>query len=157
MSLPTKPEASSEAIRKTMQSNKGKNTKPEKMVRQALWAAGVRGYRVNLGGIPGTPDICFTKWKLAIFINGCYWHRCPYCNLSIPKTNSEFWIRKFRENQARDSRNLSELDNIGWQVLTIWECKIKEDLGSQIERIILKLVLLKIKEPKNKHIHKGRE
>ena len=115
------------AIRKTMQGNKRKNTKPELLVRQRLREAGLVGYRLDWAKAPGRPDIAFPGRKIALFVNGCYWHRCPHCNPSQPKKNVEFWEAKFRRNVERDRRALEELDALGWTAITIWECELKRD------------------------------
>lgn len=116
----------SEATRHVMQANKSKNTKPELKVRAALRAAGLPGYRLHWKAAPGKPDICYPGRKVAIFVNGCFWHRCPYCALSTPKTNVEFWTAKFERNRARDQRDCEELANTGWTVVVIWECRLKK-------------------------------
>lgn len=109
-----------------MQANKSKNTKPELLVRQALRASGWPGYRLHWKKCPGRPDICFPGRKIAIFVNGCFWHRCPHCNLPDPKSNVDFWKAKFARNVARDARNHEELVARGWTVLVIWECALKK-------------------------------
>lgn len=119
---------------KTMKSNKRKDTKPELIVRKALRDAGYPGYRLQWK-VPGRPDICYPGRRVAIFINGCFWHRCPYCNLPMPKHNSEFWKEKFERNQERDRRDVAELESDGWTVITVWECEIKKDLSDVIQRI----------------------
>ncbi len=124
-----------ESISKVMSANKAKNTKPELLVRKALWENGVRGYRLNWKKAPGRPDIAFPGREIAIFINGCYWHRCPKCNLSLPKSNIEFWKEKFERNIARDKRKNEELLDLGWNVLVLWECDIK----SNILKIVYKI------------------
>jgi len=126
------PKASSVTIQKVMKANKAKDTKPEIILRKALWAHDIRGYRLNWKKVPGTPDIVFLKRKIAIFVNGCFWHRCPTCNLSLPKTNTEFWETKFKRNIDRDQLKLKRLEELGWTVLVIWECQIKNDLGYQV-------------------------
>jgi DNA mismatch endonuclease (patch repair protein) len=118
-----------------MRSNKGKNTSPEKRLRSALVAAGIKGYRIHRRGVPGRPDISFPKRRLAVFVNGCYWHRCPVCDLPIPKTHSEFWKKKFELNTRRDRRKTEELEAGGWRVLVIWECEIRKDLGNSVKRV----------------------
>ncbi len=100
----------SEATRHVMQANKSKNTKPELKVRAALRAAGLPGYRLHWKAAPGKPDICYPGRKVAIFVNGCFWHRCPYCALSTPKTNVEFWTAKFERNRARDRHRICFAD-----------------------------------------------
>ena len=116
----------SEATRHVMQANKSKNTKPELKVRAALRAAGLPGYRLHWKAAPGKPDICYPGRKVAIFVNGCFWHRCPYCALSTPKTNVEFWTAKFARNRARDERDCELLARDGWTVVVIWECRLKK-------------------------------
>lgn len=116
----------SEATRHVMQANKSKNTKPELLVRQALRGAGMPGYRLHWKKCAGRPDICYPGRKIAIFVNGCFWHRCPHCNLPDPKTNVEFWQAKFARNRARDERNYKSLVTEGWTVLLVWECALKK-------------------------------
>jgi DNA mismatch endonuclease, patch repair protein len=120
---------------KVMSSNKGKNTKPELIFRKALWNAGVRGYRVHWKKVPGRPDIAFPAKRLAIFINGCFWHHCEKCYPDIPKTNVDFWTNKFTKNKERDNLKNQQLKSINWSVITIWECDIKNNLLSNVEMV----------------------
>lgn len=125
------------AVRKSMQGNKRRDTKPEILVRQRLRAAGLTGYRLDWAKAPGRPDIAFPGRKIAIFVNGCYWHRCPHCNPSMPSKNVEFWETKFRRNVERDRRALSELEALGWTAITIWECELKRDrIDATMEHVI---------------------
>ena len=124
--MPAAPAASSEATRHVMQANKSKNTKPELMVRRALREAGLTGYRVHWKKAPGRPDICFVGRRVAIFVNGCYWHRCPYCALPRPRSHPEFWEAKFARNRERDARDVAELTAAGWTVVVVWECRLKK-------------------------------
>lgn len=117
----------SEATHHVMQANKSKNTKPELKVRQALREAGLGGYRLHWKKAPGKPDICYPGRRVAIFVNGCFWHRCPHCALPLPKSNVEFWTRKFRRNVSRDERDALLLVEAGWTVLVVWECHLKKD------------------------------
>lgn len=126
------PKPSNENVSKIMSHNKAKNTKPELLVRKALWEKGHRGYRLHPKNIPGRPDIAFIGKKIAIFVNGCYWHRCPTCNYGIPKTNSKFWENKFSKNVERDKRKIKELKELGWKVVTIWECELKSSNAEDI-------------------------
>ena len=131
------PAASSEATRHVMQANRSKNTKPELKVRAALRAAGLTGYRLHWKKAPGRPDICFPGRRVAIFVHGCFWHRCPHCSPSRPKTHPEFWEAKFRRNVERDQRALAELAEQGWTAITIWECELKRDrVDETMERVI---------------------
>ncbi|EJW97130.1 DNA mismatch endonuclease Vsr, partial [gut metagenome] len=125
------------AVRKSMQGNKRRDTKPELLVRRRLRAAGLTGYRLDWAKAPGRPDIAFPGRKVAIFVNGCYWHRCPNCNPSMPSKNVEFWEAKFRRNVERDKRALAELDDLGWTAITVWECELKRDaIDATMERVI---------------------
>ena len=125
-----------EVTSKIMSSIIAKNTKPEILLRKALWSAGLKGYRLYWDKVPGKPDIVFPGRKIAIFVNGCYWHRCPFCHPSTPKTNVEFWQKKFETNQTRDARNNELLERAGWRVVIIWECQIKRHLSDCIENIM---------------------
>jgi DNA mismatch endonuclease (patch repair protein) len=119
-----------------MSAVKATDTKPELLVRKALWNSGVRGYRLHWKNAPGSPDIAFPSKKVAIFVHGCYWHRCPNCKPHFPKQHSEFWANKFQSNQERDQRQNKELDNQGWKVITLWECQLKKGLTEHIKLII---------------------
>ena len=114
------------AIKKSMKGNKRANTKPELLVRQRLREAGLTGYRLQWK-VPGKPDIAFPGRKIAIFVNGCFWHRCPKCHPSEPKRNVEFWQAKFRRNVERDKAAIEALKEMGWTPITIWECELKRD------------------------------
>jgi len=92
------PVPSSETVSRTMQANRAKDTAPERILRKSLWECGLRGYRLHSKAVPGRPDISFGRPKVAIFVHGCFWHRCPKCSLPLPKSNREFWIKKFRRN-----------------------------------------------------------
>jgi len=128
-----------EATSKVMSAVKGKNTKPELILRKALWHNDIKGYRLHWKKVPGKPDIAFPGRKLAIFVNGCFWHRCPHCTPSTPKTHTEFWNSKFARNLERDKHKTEALKALGWQVVTIWECQIKKDLDACIKTIEVKL------------------
>ncbi|ACV21901.1 very short patch repair endonuclease [Slackia heliotrinireducens] len=115
----------SPAVHKSMTSNKGKNTKPELLVRKRLREDGLLGYRVHWK-VPGHPDVAWPGKKVAIFVHGCFWHRCPHCQLPVPKTNQEYWIPKFERNVERDRENIAKLESDGWRVHVIWECELKK-------------------------------
>lgn len=129
------PNPLNETVSKYMRSNKSKNTKPEILFRKALWNTGIRGYRLHWKKAPGKPDIAFPGKKIAIFLNGCFWHRCPKCQLGLPKHNSDFWQAKFARNVERDQEKITALENENWTVLVIWECELKSDLLAQVERV----------------------
>lgn len=102
---------------------KGKDTRPELMVRRWLWKRGYR-FRKNVKSLPGTPDIVLRKYSIAIFIHGCFWHGHE-SHLHIPKTNVDFWAEKIRRNRERDERQKELLRSMGWNVLTVWECRLR--------------------------------
>lgn len=133
------PPASSEAARHTMQANRGKNTRPEMELRCLLRAAGFPGYRLHWKKAPGRPDIAFPGRKVAIFVNGCYWHRCPHCHPPAPRANAEFWEAKFVANEARDARQIAELEATGWVVITVWECQLRTDPQSVVAEVVRRL------------------
>lgn len=124
-----------ESTSRVMSANKAKNTKPEMILRKMLWHSGLKGYRLHWEKVPGRPDIAYPKRKVAIFINGCFWHRCPHCNLPLPKSNIEFWRNKFNKNKERDKRKEQALKKVGWKVFTIWECTIKKDPDKVIKEV----------------------
>lgn len=116
------------AIRHVMQANTSKNTKPELVVRQMLRRLGWPGYRLHWKTSAGRPDIVYPGRKIAIFVNGCFWHRHEGCKkASTPKSNQEFWNAKFERNKARDKRVTEQLESEGWKVVTIWECELEKD------------------------------
>lgn len=125
-----------ESVRRSMQSNRSVDTEPERILRAALWSAGLRGYRKNVRKLPGSPDVVFGVCKVAVFVHGCYWHRCPKCQRNIhPKTNSEFWRAKFERNVERDKRNKRALRKLGYKVIVAWECEVRRD----VTRVVLKI------------------
>lgn len=102
-----------------------KHTRPEMVVRRALHSLGYR-FRIHRQDLPGSPDIVLPKYKTAIFVHGCFWHRHSGCKkATMPKTRAEFWARKFEHNVARDKQNEVALLELGWHVLIIWECETK--------------------------------
>jgi DNA mismatch endonuclease, patch repair protein len=115
---------------------RGKDTKPEWAVRRLLWAHGFR-YRLHRRNLPGRPDIVFPRLKKVIFIHGCFWHRHPRCG-RLPKSRLEFWGPKLQENRARDLRNQRKLRKLGWDLLVIWECQLRdaESIGARVMRFL---------------------
>lgn len=126
----------SETTSRIMSSIKDRNTKPELALRKALWHKGVKGYRIHWKNVPGRPDIAFPRKKLAVFVNGCFWHRCPHCNPPMPKSNSDFWMNKFKKNTERDQKKINQLNDEGWQAIIIWECQLQNNSMAQVEKII---------------------
>ena len=108
-----------------MASIRGKNTKPEMLVRRFLFSRGFR-YRLNHPRLPGRPDIVLRKYRTVIFVNGCFWHGHEGCkHYVVPKSNTEFWIAKIERNRARDIDEQHELAAMGWHCITVWECQLK--------------------------------
>ena len=105
---------------------KGKDTKPEEIVRKYLFSKGFR-YRKNVATLPGKPDIVLAKYKICIFVNGCFWHKHNNCRYFVwPSNNAEFWKQKINGNVERDKRNQTLLESLGWKVLIVWECDLKK-------------------------------
>lgn len=106
---------------------KGKNTKPELLVRKYLFSLGFR-YRINDKRLPGNPDIVLPRFKTVIFVNGCFWHGHKGCKyFVVPKTRTDWWLNKINNNQLNDSKNHATLTQQGWQVIIVWECELKPD------------------------------
>jgi len=104
---------------------KGKDTKPEVLLRKALFADGYR-FRIHVKNLPGAPDIVLPKYRSVILVHGCFWHG-HFCSISkIPKTNIEFWTNKIHRNQARDIKTKAALKKLGWKVLIVWECSLNK-------------------------------
>lgn len=130
------------SINKAMKGNSKKKSKPEEIVRKFLYSKGLR-YRKNDERYPGSPDIFIPKYNVAIFVNGCFWH-VHNCELFVmPKSNQDFWVKKFNRNVSRDERNIEELNELGIRVIVVWECGLKplereETLEELFEMIINK-------------------
>jgi DNA mismatch endonuclease (patch repair protein) len=126
------PERRSENMRRI----RGKDTKPELIVRRALFGMGYR-YRIHDAKLPGKPDLVFTKRRKVIFVHGCFWHNHSHARCKIarlPKSNSSYWADKLRRNVERDTVRRTELRRIGWKALVIWECQTKS-IERQLNRI----------------------
>nr|VFJ54090.1 MAG: T/G mismatch-specific endonuclease [Candidatus Kentron sp. DK] len=122
-----------EQRRRCMSRVRGRNTKPEVLLRRVLWAQGAR-YRLH-AKLPGRPDLVFRGKRLAVFVDGCFWHGCPIHG-EIPASNREFWEKKLGDNIARDRRIDAELSEMGWRVLRIWVHEIKEDVAAVAEKVM---------------------
>ena len=108
---------------------RGKDTKPEMVVRRVAHALGYR-FRLHRRDLPGSPDLVFPNRRKVIFVHGCFWHRHPGCRrATTPKTRAEFWLAKFERNVERDVRKEIELMAAGWEVLVIWECETRDPDG----------------------------
>jgi DNA mismatch endonuclease (patch repair protein) len=124
--VPRPPPPSSAAISNSMRSNRPEATGPEVSLRRALWTVGSRGFRLNTPGLPGRPDIVFRRSRVAVFVNGCFWHRCPIHGRRLPVAHREYWELKFRLNVRRDKEKRRLLEAMGWRVLVVWECEVRE-------------------------------
>jgi len=120
---------------------RGKNTKPELLVRKFLFSKGLR-YRLHSKSLPGKPDIILKKYRTVIFINGCFWHghyKCKY--FVLPKTNSEWWKQKIDETIERDKKVNFKLKELGWKIITIWECELKSlKRETRLEKLYIDII-----------------
>jgi DNA mismatch endonuclease (patch repair protein) len=116
------------------------NTKPELIIRKLLFLNGY-GYRLHYKKLPGSPDLALTKYKVAIFVNGCFWHYhgCPISHL--PKANSPYWVNKIKRNLLRDKENCRSILALGWRILIIWECAVSGKLRLSEEQLVSKILL----------------
>jgi DNA mismatch endonuclease (patch repair protein) len=122
-------------IRSRVMANiRSKNTKPEIKLRKLLWSAGIRGYRIHYK-LLGKPDIVFNKKKIAIFIDGCFWHKCPL-DFQEPKTRKEYWMKKIQMNIERDKKVNDQLQSDGWTVVRIWEHMMRKEPEKVVARIL---------------------
>jgi DNA mismatch endonuclease (patch repair protein) len=116
---------------------KSRDTKPEILIRKFLFSKGYR-YRLYNNKLPGRPDIVLTKFKTVIFINGCFWHGHENCKYSvIPKTRTEWWSKKIKNTKIKDIDNIQKLNNLGWKVITIFECELKKNKREQTQNEII--------------------
>ena len=113
---------------------RSRNSRPEMYVRSALWAAGFR-YRLHVRRLPGTPDLVLRKYRLAAFVNGCFWHQHGCSKSRRPASNREYWDMKLDGNVLRDARVRSTLENRGWTVVTVWECNLDTDTEQLLARL----------------------
>ena len=112
-----------------------KDTGAEMVLRRALHRSGLR-YRLHVRELPGSPDLVFPRFRAAVFVHGCYWHRHPGCkDAGMPGTNVDFWRRKFDENVARDRRKQQQLADSGWRVMVVWECELVGQTVPTLQRV----------------------
>lgn len=123
---------------------RSRNTNPEKQLRSLLHRAGYR-FRINVKKLPGSPDIVLPKYRTAIFVHGCFWHRHAGCKYAyIPKSRIEFWDNKFQSTVERDLKKTKTLEASGWRVLVVWECALESNAQA-----ILREVIKTLKEGRN--------
>ena len=114
---------------------RGKDTGPEMRLRKLLHRAGYR-FRLHARNLPGKPDIVLPKYRSAIFVHGCFWHRHEGCALAtVPKTRADFWAAKFEATIERDRRKTQQLKALGWRVITVWQCELESDAGQVLTRV----------------------
>lgn len=118
---------------------KSKDTRPELYLRKVLLINKIRNFKTNYN-LPGKPDLVFTKNKLAVFIDGCFWHKCPKCFVR-PVTRSKFWEEKIKNNVRRDKQINKVILSLGWQILRFWEHEINRNPGKVVKKIAKKLKL----------------
>ena len=118
------------ATRSRMMSGiRGKDTKPELLVRKYLHARGLR-FRLHVKYLPGKPDMVFPKYRTVVFVHGCFWHRHAGCKYATtPSNRADFWENKLSDNVARDQYQLAALNELGWHVVVVWECELRERLA----------------------------
>ena len=139
--LPESPAASTLSTRRSMKGNRSKGTLPEATLAEALNARGLSEYMINYSDLPGSPDFVFPIERVAIFVNGCYWHRCPHCMPHFPNINEGYWSAKFQRNRRRDMQNRADLRAMGWIPLVVWECILRKNpkaVGARIHRRLQK-------------------
>ena len=124
---------SSQKRSEIMRSVRSKDTKIEVLFRKELWAKGKR-YRKNCRNVIGKPDIVFARKKIAIFIDSCFWHGCPY-HCRMPNSNRSYWVEKIKRNRERDKKVTRHLKKNGWKVLRFWEHSIRKDLPGCLKKV----------------------
>ena len=139
------PHSASLAVRRSMQSNKSSRTRPE------IFLGKILRKEITRNDLPGTPDFVFPRKRLAIFLHGCFWHRCPRCGLTIPRSNRQFWAAKFERNKERDRIATRKLGAMGWKVLVVWEHELKENPTNVRKKIYS--VIDNLKKGKLERVH----
>jgi DNA mismatch endonuclease (patch repair protein) len=121
---------------------RAENNRYEEKVRKYLFSRGLR-YRKNDKRYPGKPDIVLPKYKVAVFVNGCFWHMHDGCKKAVlPQSSADYWIPKLQANHERDKANKRQLEQSGWRVITVWECELKKDLSQQTLRRLYEEITL---------------
>ncbi len=128
---------SAEVRSSVMSRVKGKDTGPELALRRALWSAGVRGYRCNRRTLPGSPDLAFGRKRVAVFVDGAFWHGHP--DKYWPGRSGPYWDAKIARNQARDVRVNAELEAMGWRVVRMWDFEVEDDSNQAAHRVMATL------------------
>ena len=132
---------------------KGRDTKPELLVRKFLWRHGFR-YRLYDKRLPGKPDIIMRKWRTAIFVNGCFWHGHECDKFRMPKSNIQFWKNKIETNKKRDKLNIKKLVLLGYRVITVWECELSKDkCNKTLDSLLITLSKIVLEESNARIYH----
>jgi len=134
---------SPEDRKKTMRAVKGKGTKLEKRLFSTLAGMRLKGWRKNVNNVPGKPDVVFDNERIAIFVDGCFWHGCPLCNRKLPETNQAYWEAKINRNIELAKAHNQQLFSDGWVVIRIWEHELKnkpakEEIKAKIRQALKK-------------------
>lgn len=124
------PKSNSAGTAKSMKSNKSSGTKPELVLSKILRK------KIHRNSLPGSPDFVYPRKKIAVFVHGCFWHRCPQCNFDLPKRNRDFWAAKFARNVERDRLVREELEVMGWTAIEVWEHELRKDPLQVAKRIL---------------------
>lgn len=129
---------------------RGKNTKPEQVVRRGLFARGFR-FRLHDSRLPGRPDLVLPRYRTALFINGCFWHGHDCHLFRKPSTNPEFWETKIQRNRENDAKNIALLTAAGWKVVTVWECAIRGKSEDAVAEVLDSLAI-RLREPSSEGV-----
>ncbi|ASS50783.1 MAG: very short patch repair endonuclease [Candidatus Fluviicola riflensis] len=130
---------SSEVRSYNMSRIRGRDTKPEMLVRRFLFSRGLR-YKLHDKLLPGKPDLVFPKYKTVVFVHGCFWHGHKGCRyFVIPKTRTEWWVEKIEKNHDKDVENRNKLNKSGWKIIVVWECELKQDSLSRLDEVLLEI------------------
>lgn len=113
---------------------RSRDTKPELALRRALWALGIRGWRVHCRSLPGKPDLAFTRWRVAVFVDGCFWHGHP--DYFTPGKSATYWDAKIERTRERDRIANETLASAGWRVVRLWDFEVEEDLDGCVVRLL---------------------
>jgi len=124
------PKSNSTGTARSMKSNTSSGTRPELILSKLLRK------KILKNSLPGSPDFVYPRKKVAVFLHGCFWHRCPHCNFEPPRRNRDFWSRKFERNVERDKLVNQELETMGWRVVEVWEHELRKDPIKVAERIV---------------------
>lgn len=118
---------------------RGKNTRPEMIVRRALHARGFR-YRIHVNDLPGKPDLVFRRYKSVLFVHGCFWHGHDCHLFKMPRTRTEFWQGKIQRNRENDAKVKDDLALLGWRVLEVWECDLRASKSADYEPVVTRII-----------------